>query len=157
LNIRQTIIERLKQHVEEIHSFTNGLSSDQLKARPADDKWSLHELVLHLCEVQDVFIERLVRMLTEEGPQITPYEPDAMRRNGIYLTQNFTQRLVEFEKQRGTLTALLQSLTDDQWKLQGKHPQMKLYTIERSMEDLMRHEEHHLHQMYTVFFGIRSR
>ena len=154
MDIRRTILERLKVHPAEIHSLTDGLSEEQLKERPAERKWSLHELTMHLCETQDVFVERAARMLTEERPQIVPYEPDEARQNGLYFTENLTKRMREFEVQRATLISLLQTLTDAQWKREGSHPEMKHYTIEKAMESFMRHEEHHLHQMFNVFFGL---
>ena len=156
MEIRHTIIERLKAHTSEIHSLTDGLNEAQLKERPAEGKWSLHELTLHLCEVQEVFVERIARLLTEERPQITPYEPDESCQKGLYFTWDFNRRLKEFEVQRTTLASLLQTLTNEQWQLEGIHPEVKHYTIEKSMESLMRHEEHHLYQMYNIFFGIKD-
>ncbi len=154
MNIRRSILDRLIAHPDEIRSLSDGLTEELLKERPAEGKWSLHELALHLCETQDVFVERVARMLTEERPQIVPFEPDEARQNGLYFTENFTKRMKEFTVQRTTLVSLLQTLTDAQWKLEGRHPQMKHYTIEKAMESFMRHEEHHLHQMFNVFFGM---
>ena len=151
MNKGQALIQRLKAHPEEIRSFSDGLSEEQRKEHPAEGKWSLHELTMHLCEVQDVFIERIARMLTEEKPKITPYVPDEGRENGFHLTENFSKRLKEFEVQRTTLAALLETLTDEQWQLQGEHPEMKHYTIEIAVEGLMRHEEHHLYRMFNLF------
>lgn len=150
------IIDRLRAHLDEIHRLTDGLTEVQLKERPSDGKWSLHELAMHLCEVQDVFIERLARMMTEENPQLSLYEPDDARRNGLYFAEHFGNRLKEFDVQRSTLASLLQTLTKEQWALEGVHPEVKHYTIQRSMESLMRHEEHHLYQMYNIVLGIRE-
>ena len=153
MNIRHTILERLGAHIEELHSLTDGLAEEQLNKRPSEGKWSLHEIAMHLAEVQDVFVERITRILTEDKPAITPYRPEEAREKGQYFTQNFQKRIREFEVQRTTLVSLLQTLTDEQWKLEGIHPDVKHYTIEKSMEGLMRHEEHHLYQMYSIFFG----
>jgi uncharacterized damage-inducible protein DinB len=154
MNSSGTIIERLKSHPEEIRSLTNGLTDDQRKQRPAEGRWSLHELTMHLCEVQDVLIERVARMLTEDKPAISPYKPSEAQEKGSHLTRNFDKRLKEFELQRTTLASLLETFTDEQWHLEGQHPEMKSYTIEKAMEALMRHEEHHLNQMFNVFYGM---
>lgn len=152
-NKRRTIIERLKSHTDEIDDLTKGLTDEQRKKHPSEGKWSLHELTMHLCEVQDVFIERMARMLTEDKPKIAPFSPDEARENGSHLAENFDRRVKEFGVQRATLAALLETLTDEQWQLEGEHPELRGYTIEISMEGLMRHEEHHLDQMYNVFYG----
>ena len=150
------IIERLRTHPGEIHKLTDGLTEAQLKQRPSDVKWSLHELAMHVCEVQDVFIERLATMLTEVNPRLSSYEPDEARQNGLYFADHFGNRLKEFEVQRTTLASLLQTLTKEQWLLEAVHPEFKHYTIHSSMESLMRHEEHHLYQMYNVFLTIHT-
>ncbi|HCV42828.1 MAG TPA: hypothetical protein DGH68_05050 [Bacteroidetes bacterium] len=156
MNIRKALIQRLKAHAEEICTFTVGVSEERRKERPAKGKWSLHELTMHLCEVQDVFLERIARMLTEDKPAIIPYSPDEARESGFHLTENFSKRLKEFEVQRTTLASLLETLTDEQWRLQGEHPEMKHYTIERAVEGLMRHEEHHLYGMFNLFSKIEG-
>ncbi len=156
MDTRRLIVERLRAHPDEIHRLTDGLTEVQLKERPSDGKWSLHELAMHVCEAQDVFIERLARMLTEDNPQLSSYEPDEARQSGLYFAEHFGNRLKEFEVQRSTLASLLQTLTKEQWLLEAAHPEFKHYTVQTSMESLMRHEEHHLYQMYNVFLKVRG-
>ena len=150
------MIERLRSHAAEIHSLTDGLTEEQLKQRPSEQRWSLHEIVMHLCEGQDVFIERMARMLTEDKPVLVTFQPDEAKQKGLHLSEDFKKRFKEFEVQRATLASLLQTLTEEQWKLEGAHPEMKRYTIEKAMESLMRHEESHLYQMHNVFCGIQK-
>lgn len=152
LEHRRLIITRLAEHVDELRSFTRGLTEQQLKQRPAEGKWSLHELVLHLVEFQDLFIQRLTRLLVEDKPKIEPFEPDDARKGGLYLMEVLDQRFATFVDQRATLVKLLHTLSDKQWMLEGVHPEIRHYTVEKCMEGLMRHEEHHLYQMYDVFF-----
>ena len=149
---RHLIITRLAEHVDELRSFTQGLTEQQLKERPAKGTWSLHELALHVVETQDVFIQRLTRLLVEERPKIEPFVPDDARKEGLYLMEPLEGRLATFVDQRATLVKLLQTLSEKQWQLEGEHPEIRHYTVEKCMEGLMRHEEHHLYQMYNVFF-----
>jgi len=85
----------------------------------------------------------------------TPYSPDEAKSSGWYLTRNLPEGLKSFRQQRATLLVLLESLTDAQWRLGGKHPEIRNYTVEKCVESLMRHEEHHLYRMFTVFFGAQ--
>jgi uncharacterized damage-inducible protein DinB len=150
----QAIVERLKSHPEEMRSLINGLTDNQRQQRPAKERWSLHELTMHLCDVQDAFIERVARMLTEDKPDISPYKPSEEQERGSHLKENFDKRLREFVLQRTTLIGLLDTLTDEQWQLEARHPEFKSYTIATAMEGLMRHEEHHLDQMFNIFYGM---
>ena len=156
MNLHRTILDRLKSHPVEIRRFTDGLTDEQLRKRPSEGKWSLHEITMHICDGQDVFVERVARMLTEDKPKFATFQPDEARQHGHHLTEDFKKRLKEFEVQRNTFASLLQTLNESQWKLGGIHPEMKKYTIEKAAESLMRHEESHLYQMCNVFFGIQD-
>ena len=153
---RKLILERLAQHIDEIRGFTSGLSEGQLGERPAPTKWSLKEIAMHLVETQDVFIERVTRILTEGNPPIKPFTPDKARQEGLYLSANFEGRMKDFELQRRNLFVILQNASDAQWKREGVHPEVKHYTLEKCLEAMMRHEEHHLLQMFNVFFGVQE-
>jgi len=153
---RKLIIRRLGEHAEEIESFTNGLTEGQLKERPAPGRWSLHEVAMHVVEVQDIFVERIARILVEDGPEIVPFEPDTARQEGLYLAEDLSRRMKEFYEQRKNLLGLAQTLTDEQWIREGNHPEVKHYTVEKCLEAMMRHEEHHLYQMFNLFFGTKN-
>lgn len=111
---------------------------------------------MHLAETQDVFGERVARILSEDRPVILPYEADGAAREGAYLHRDFREGMETLRRQRENLLTLLGSLTDAQWDLEGEHPEIRHYSIERCMESLMRHEEHHLYTMFNLFFGIRE-
>jgi hypothetical protein len=154
--LRTLIIRRLREHLEELQSLTEGLTPELLKERPGDGRWSLHEIAMHIVETQDVFGERIARMLVEERPVITPFSPDAARREGSYGKRDFTEGMTSLGRQRHNLLTLLGSLRDEQWRLEGEHPEIRHYSVERCMESFMRHEEHHLYGMFNIFFGIRE-
>jgi uncharacterized damage-inducible protein DinB len=154
--LRALILRRLSEHPGEIQSLTEGLPPDLLKERPGEGRWSLHEIAIHLVETQEVFSERIARMLVEDRPAITPFFPDEPRREGFYLTRDCTEGMTVLRRQRELLLTLLGSLTDDQWRREGQHPDIRHYSVERCMESFMRHEEHHLHTMFNLFFGIRE-
>lgn len=153
---RELIIQRLTQHAGELSWLLQGLTDEQLVERPSPHKWSLHELAMHIVETQDVFIERLAVMLTEPEARITPYKPDKAREDGLYLEWHLPFRLKTFKDQRSALTGLLGTLTEEQWRHEAFHPEVKHYTVEKAMESMMRHEEHHLYQMFNIFFGFKE-
>ncbi len=151
---RILIIDRLRSHLQELQSFSNGLTEEQLKERPATGSWSIHEIAMHLVELQDVYVEQMARMLVEKQPVIIPHV--CTHTNGSYLSLCFPEQIRSYMEQRKTLTSLLQSLDDKQWRREGNHPDVKNYTVEKCMESLMRHEEHHLYEMFNVFFGVKG-
>ncbi|MFN0157035.1 MAG: DinB family protein [Bacteroidota bacterium] len=152
---RQFIISRLWAHVQEVRSYTDGLSPEQLKERPSVDQLSLHEIVMHLVGDQDMYIERVAHMLEEEHAELVPLN-GASEVNESYVALNFNEGIRSYVEQRKTLISLLKTLDDRQWRKEGKHPHAPNYTVEKCMESLMRHEEHHLYEMFNVFFGVKE-
>jgi uncharacterized damage-inducible protein DinB len=156
MKTRDLIIGRLAEHLDELEGFTQGLSEQQRRERPARGEWSLHEHAIHIMEMQEVCVGRLTHMLVEDEPELTPFVLDQARQDGLYLAEDLKKRMGVFREQRKTLAALLSSLEDAQWKREGKYPNTRHYTVERCMEGLMRHEEHHLYRMYCIFFGVNE-
>jgi hypothetical protein len=153
---RAVICSRLRNHLDEIDDFVQGVEAPLLRERPDPARWSIHEHLMHLAETQDVFMERIAHMLTEERPRVEPFVPDEARTRGAYLGRNIEEGLRMLHRQREHLLALLSSLDDAQWKREGQHPEMRHYTVELCAEALMRHEEHHLYAIFELYFGTRE-
>jgi len=144
-------MRRLREHLDELESFTHGLTEEQLKERPRPSQRSLYEIALHLGRMQDAYIDRVAVMLMEKNPVL-----ENVSVNGVPIHAedgNSRIKLRSYIEQRKTLLALLGSLEDRQWKMEGTHPCVKNYTIEKCMEELMRREECQLFEMFSVFFG----
>lgn len=150
---RRLILRRLGEHVAEIEGFIRGLNEAQLKERPSPDRCSIHELVLHLVERQDVFVERFAQMLEKDRPPIQPYQANKKLHSGFYLSRSFTFQFRVYREQRENLLALLRYLDNTQWLREGEHPSIRHYTVEKCMESLMRYEEYCLNELFNLFFG----
>lgn len=155
LENRTLIIRRLRDHLDEIEGFVHGLTPQQLVEQPAPGHWSIHEIILHLAEMQAAFVDSIARMLVERKPVITP--PDCSTRDdGYYLQQSFAENYRGLKEQRLTLLYLLESLDEKQWELEGEFKGIRHYSVEKCMESLMRYEEKQLYNLFNVFFGIKE-
>ena len=153
MNMKNIVVGRLNDHIDELDSFIDGLAPAQLRARPDTDQKSIWEIALHIVDLQDISIGWLARMLVEDLPGLE----DGPNENGPdnrYFDQDLFARLKEFREHRKNLISLLNALTDSQWKKEGIHPRIKHFTVEKCVEGLMRHEEHHLYHIYNLFFGM---
>ena len=153
MDLKSLIVNRLSDHLDELQSFLNGLPDEQLRERPGPDKWSIGESALHIIEVQDIYLQWVALMIVEDVPKL---ENGSVEKVSLdhYTVDDLPRRLKEFSEQRRNLLSLLSALTDQQWVREGIHPRINHYTIEKCMEGLMRHEEHHFYEMYNLFFGI---
>jgi hypothetical protein len=151
MDIKNIIIGRLHDHADELESFVDGLTPDELASRSNGEGHSISDLVLHLVDLQGIAIGWLARMLIEDRPMLEDSSGGCRQRHDI--GPNLHAKLKEYREHRKHLIALLNALNDHQWKKEGIHPHIRHFTIEKCMEGLMRHEEHHLFQIYNLFFG----
>ncbi len=153
---RLLLIHRLTEQAVDVDGFVNGLSDEQLKERPQPDDWTLHELVVHLAMRQDIFVDRVARMLVEEKPPVRSYKEDTVTDRERLLEELVHHRLRGYQEQRKNLIGLLSSLDDQQWQLEALHPTARHYTVERCVESFMWFEASVLREMFELFFGVRE-
>lgn len=156
MDLKRLIATRLNDHLDELGSFVDGLTDQQLQDRGPNGQLSLADITLHLAEVQEGYLAMLSQILLEDLPPLAPVPLDK------HCTANAVQsdlrpRLKEFDNQRRSLVSLLNALADHHWRREGVHPTIPHYSLETCLEEMMRHEESHFYEMYQIFFGANGR
>src|ERR1700747_1528274 len=82
----------LKKHLDaagkrpkEMGAAGSVLAPEQLRHKPAPDKWSILEILGHLADIEIVYGYRLRQMLADEKPVIAPMDQDAWAKNLGYM------------------------------------------------------------------------
>ena len=99
------------------------------KRRPSPGKWSAHEHVCHLAEVQPMFLGRLDLMLREEHPSIRPYLPEREHSPDALLQVDLEEALGRFQRQRSELVARLRPLRPQDWERTAEHGEYSHYSV----------------------------
>src|SRR5690242_21719841 len=73
---------------ERIAAAIAGLTTEQLQTSPADNEWSIQQVLLHLPDSEAVGYERIRRIIAEERPTLHPYDEEAWARNLYYHQQD---------------------------------------------------------------------
>ncbi|GHO99483.1 hypothetical protein KSF_095310 [Reticulibacter mediterranei] len=151
---------------EQIHSYATiheriavaiaELTPNQLQMRPADNEWSIQQVLLHLPDSEAVGYERIRRIIAEERPVLQLYDEDAWACNLHYHQQDPHLALELFKLLRQSSAVLLQQLPAADWKRVGLHAvngAMNLYTI---FQTYLHHGEAHLRQIEDVKRRLRG-
>lgn len=143
------LVARLRRQAADVRRLTTGLDESLLSTPTIPGKWSLKELVCHFARMEEVFVDRFDRMLTQEGAAIVPYDnPDADARF-IELTKQPTEDvLAGFLVRRESLCRRLESLPAAEWHRKARHPEFPHYDVHFQAEYMAHHEAHHLYQMF---------
>jgi predicted alpha/beta superfamily hydrolase/uncharacterized damage-inducible protein DinB len=114
-----------------------------LNRRPAPGKWSAHEHACHLAEVEPIFLGRLERMLAEDHPTLTSYEPPQEHEEGALLAVDLESALGRFAHDRAQLVERLLQLSPEEWERSAEHPDYSRYSVFLLARHIALHDQLH--------------
>ncbi|HCI78775.1 MAG TPA: hypothetical protein DHW02_03710 [Ktedonobacter sp.] len=130
-----------------ISTLIQGLDSAALNYTPAEDEWSIHEILVHLADSELVGSWRIRRAIAEPGTTIQAYDEATWAKAMNYKHQNSSAALQLFSALRTSNTQLLRSLPDEVWEHSVVHSEngtMSLYDV---FETYIRHIDTHIQQI----------
>jgi DinB family protein len=119
--------------------------------KSAPERWSIHEIILHLADKEATTYIRCRHFIAEPGSPVIAY--DSARWAGAlgYFHQSTREALEIIRRLRRTTYQLLASLPDPVWLHTVEHPQEGPLTLEGWLEQQERHIPHHIEQMKQVY------
>jgi hypothetical protein len=136
---------RLATQLEALPIVLGGASAETLMARPPSGKWSAHENLAHLARHHAIMIERLRRILVEDGPQLARYRAEddpEWPRWAALSTAEVLHRIADLRRE---LTSVVEDISEEQLDRVGIHPTLGALTIPTWIEFFLLHEAHHLY------------
>lgn len=122
----------------------DGLSTDQMTARPGPGDWSIHEVVVHVLDSDIVSWDRMKRIAAMERPTLIPYDETAFAKSLFYHDQSLDDALALFEIGRRQVERILRRLPLETFDRTGLHTddgELSLLDFVRRYVD---HVEHHV-------------
>jgi hypothetical protein len=143
LAVQAATAERLAQLIE-------GVSTSELRRRPAPDKWSVSEIIAHLADGEIVGGFRVRFILGSPGSPVVAYDQDKWVASGHYDKRDPQKSVELFRVLRGANLALLESLEPDDWKQYGMHSERGKESIEHIVRMFAGHDVNHLQQIEKI-------
>jgi hypothetical protein len=134
----------------------HGLTDRQLKKAPAKGKWSIAQIVAHLCDGEMVLAYRFRKIIAEPGCAIQAYNQDAWAKRLRYDLTDTDERVALFAFMRRSNVTLLRSLKPAEWKLAGMHEERGRETLAKIALLYAGHDLNHLKQIETIAKDSRS-
>jgi hypothetical protein len=129
------------------------LAGDPTSRPSGDEGWSAREIVAHLRDCEEIFVQRYTKMAQESEPVIAAFDQEALARDRHYAATDLGAALDAFEQHRGHSLELLRSLDDGGWQRGGKHEEAGRITIESFARHSMSHDLAHLRQIAEAVGG----
>ncbi len=124
-----------------------------MKRTSASGGWSALQELAHLGRYQEVFSERLERILTEDEPDLGRYRADDDPGFGAWLALDLEALLLRFRDASDTLQAHVGALSSADLARRGRHPLFGSMSVREWLEFFLIHEGHHLYRIMVKARG----
>lgn len=133
-----------------IMAALEGLDEAQIRQAPAENEWSIHEIVIHLADSEAVGYMRLRMAIAEDNPLLPVYAEAAWAQRLKYEVQARGLALALFANLRAASAALLRTLTAEEWERAATHPERGRMSVCDLFELYSEHGEIHLQQIEHI-------
>lgn len=140
--IKQRFIEHIAELPLKLRAAVDRLNDEQLEAPYRPEGWTVRQTVHHVADSHQNSMIRFKLALTEDLPTIRPYFEDRwanLKDNSLPLDPSF--KIIEGVHLR--LTALLTSMTDEEFERKLIHPETGEWTLRQMLGLYAWHGRHH--------------
>ena len=144
---REKLIEQYARGAARVKEALAKVPREALAWRPAEGKWSVHEVVVHCADSETNAALRIRYLLAEKDPLIVGYDQDAWARLFDYHAQPLEDALAATTAARGRTVPLLRKMSEADWKKAGRHTESGPYTADDWLRIYAAHLEGHASQI----------
>jgi uncharacterized damage-inducible protein DinB len=143
---KSQLLENYLNGVKMVQDAVEGLSPQQLKARPVAGKWSTLEVVCHLADFEPIYADRMKRILSHDKPVLASVDEQKLARLA-YNDRDVREELNVIEATRKAFARLLGALPDSAlqrtgiYQHEGKDEER---TVEKFLTLITNHIPHHV-------------
>jgi hypothetical protein len=127
-----------------------GLPPEELRARPAPDKWSVAELLAHFAEAEMGAFWRYRQMIEHNGSSLLSYDQELWSRLGDYSSTDANDSLQLFTLLRRANLGMFGRLTPEEWQRHGLHTERGEMNVRDLATQIAGHDVNHLEQIRKI-------
>ena len=151
---REERLARIARTPGELTDAIRGADGALLVRRPAPKSWAPTEVICHLRDNEEWFLERIRLILAMDLPRFVATNPDRWADERQYLTNDATDALAAFVRRRTETLELLRELEPDAWARAGVHIDSRgRRTIDEFLSVMAWHDDNHLDQLRRALDG----
>jgi len=149
---RIVLLQALASTSNDLSLMLRGIDGAACHRRPADDEWSMADVVNHLIGVEKRYRQRLQRVLDEEEPWLSYIHPDEPARDP---QASLPTLLARFQEERAETMALLKEIGPGDWQRRAVHETKGNVTLRFLVQYLVDHDIQHLNQIVEIQQQLR--
>ncbi|MBK7873902.1 MAG: GNAT family N-acetyltransferase [Saprospiraceae bacterium] len=138
---REQLIESYGKAYDKIVAALSEFPREMWQWRPAPNKWTIHENIIHLADSEANSYARCRKFIVEPGSTVMAYDQEAWTEQLNYHEQSIEDALELFRLLRKKSYDLIKDLPDEVWEHTVEHPENGTMTF----KDWLRVYENHTH------------
>lgn len=153
---REKLILEYERGAALLRTAWESIPEDAEKWRPAPDKWSAHEVVIHCADSETYAATRIRLLIGEKEPLIVGYDQDAWAKTFNYHAQSTDRALRTIDAVRTGTLPLLRALSEADWAKEGRHTQSGPYNACDWLKSYGAHLTNHAKQIDRNLAAYRA-
>ncbi len=151
---RDARLARLALTPSELTDAVAGADATARARRPAEASWSAVEVVAHLRDVEESFLDRLRLIVAMDEPPLPRSDPNRWAAERQYRRHDAVAAAAAFARRREETLAFLRALPPAAWPRAGVHLDGRgRRTIDQFLTVMAWHDENHLDQLRRALRG----
>jgi len=147
----QPAISLLEKTPRLLETMLCDLPGELLHWKPAPERWSISEVLAHLSALEQVYAERVLRMVAEDSPAIAKYDQAGAVSRGAYSRGSAGENLALFTRTRRSTLACLMGLPASAGARTGVHSELGSITLSEMLNEWANHDLGHLRQIAELY------
>ena len=143
---RRRLIGQYRDGYRAVAEVLDGITHEELDARPGPGRWTAREIVHHLADSEMTAAIRLRLLLASTRPAIQGYDQDEFARK-LHYDRPYQSSLEAFRYARQCTAEILERLTDAEWLREGTHSEMGRYGVDTWLKIYAAHAHKHARQI----------
>lgn len=145
------VVEILARQLGEVSAFLRGLS-DRADFRYAPEKWSVKEVIGHLCDAERIFAYRALRIARGDETPLPGWEENGYVETGGFAARTLESLVEEWAEVRRSTVTLFRHLPPEAWTRGGTANGVRV-SVRALAYITAGHTGHHLHILRTRYLG----
>ena len=137
------VVESLERQGQETLAMLRALPEGSGAHRYAEGKWTVREVLGHMCDTERVFAYRLMRFARNDETDLPGFDENLFVANGSFEQRTLGSLCDEFAAVRAATLHLLRSLTAAEWERGGTANRARA-TVRAIAWITAGHERHHV-------------
>ena len=149
-------IDQISTMPQVLRTLLTGLNDDDAHWKPTPERWSILEVLGHLCHVEANSLRYRARLiLYEDNPEFPDYDPAVFEAAGAFDRSSLGPALDEFARERAVSLELLQTITQDSLLRTGRHGALGKVTMSNLLHHWALHDLSHLRQIIELMRAVK--